>query len=299
MASKSTSTDDYYAILGVPKTASSSDLKKAYRKLALKNHPDKNPSPEAEEKFKLINEAYDCLSDKEKKANYDRFGKMGAEMGGGGDAGSGFPGGAGCRPHGFHGGGMDQRRAEEIFSQFFGGEDPFAEMFGDGGGGMGGGMGGGPGVRTHTMHMGGSMPPGMMFGNIGGGGGMPSGMMFGPGMGGGMGGMGSVQPGGGVKRRAPPRVDAISPGTKVTIFGLVNAAERNGDTAEVLAFDGAKERYVVRLDDGQSLSLKPQNLQQIVRGCTLTGIEAEGGQLNGKSGTLLGYRPEKDRYAIR
>jgi molecular chaperone DnaJ len=66
---------DYYELLGVPRDASEADLKKAFRQLALKYHPDRNPEDkEAEEKFKEINEAYSCLSDTEKRANYDRFG---------------------------------------------------------------------------------------------------------------------------------------------------------------------------------------------------------------------------------
>ncbi len=66
---------DYYEILGVPRDASEADIKKAYRQLALKYHPDRNPEDkESEEKFKEINEAYSCLSDSEKRVNYDRFG---------------------------------------------------------------------------------------------------------------------------------------------------------------------------------------------------------------------------------
>jgi len=132
MAANSSGSEDYYKILGVPKNADDSTLKKAYRKLALKYHPDKNPAPEAEEKFKSVNEAYDCLSDKEKRAAYDRFGKLGANGAPGGGGGGGMPAGfhgvPGGMPGGFHGGGMpgatpmDARRAEEIFSQFFGGE---------------------------------------------------------------------------------------------------------------------------------------------------------------------------------
>lgn len=68
---------DYYGILGVPRDASETDIKKAFRQLALRHHPDRNPDDkEAEEKFKEINEAYSCLSDPEKRANFDRFGTV-------------------------------------------------------------------------------------------------------------------------------------------------------------------------------------------------------------------------------
>jgi curved DNA-binding protein len=67
--------DDYYQILGIQKTADPEEIKKSYRKLALKYHPDKNPNnPTAEEKFKKISEAYAVLSDKEKRKQYDSFG---------------------------------------------------------------------------------------------------------------------------------------------------------------------------------------------------------------------------------
>ena len=80
---------DYYEILGVSKNASDDEIKKAYRKLAIKYHPDKNPGDkEAEAKFKEINEAHDVLSDKQKRARYDQFGHAGV-------GGNGFGGGAG------------------------------------------------------------------------------------------------------------------------------------------------------------------------------------------------------------
>ncbi len=107
---------DYYDVLGVDKSASGDEIKKAYRKIAIKFHPDKNPGDaEAEEKFKEAAEAYEILSNEEKRAKYDRFGHQG--MGGGG----------------FSGGSMNM---EDIFSQFgdiFGGGSPFDSFFGGGG----------------------------------------------------------------------------------------------------------------------------------------------------------------------
>ena len=106
---------DYYDLLGVEKTSSEAEIKKAYRKLAMKYHPDKfsnasdKEKKEAEDKFKEINEAYQVLSDADKKSKYDRFGHAAFENGGGG---SGFGGGFG---------GFDFGGAEDIFSSFFGG----------------------------------------------------------------------------------------------------------------------------------------------------------------------------------
>ena len=91
---------DYYEVLGVSKSADATEIKKAYRKLALKYHPDKNPGDkEAEEKFKEAAEAYDVLSNEEKRRRYDQFGHAGV-------------GGAG---QGGFGGGMSM---DDIFSQF-------------------------------------------------------------------------------------------------------------------------------------------------------------------------------------
>lgn len=106
---------DYYEVLGVSKTATQDELKKAYRKLARKYHPDLNKdNAEAAEKFKECNEAYNVLSDEQKRAQYDQFGHAAFENGGmGGGGGFGGAGGFG----GFGGSGM-----EDIFDMFFGGQ---------------------------------------------------------------------------------------------------------------------------------------------------------------------------------
>ncbi|MGL4781522.1 MAG: molecular chaperone DnaJ [Bacteroidales bacterium] len=124
---------DYYEVLGVSKTATADEIKKAYRKKAIQFHPDKNPgNKEAEENFKEAAEAYEVLSDENKRARYDQFGHAG--MNGGSASGGGFGGG--------FGGGMSM---EDIFSQF---GDIFGGHFGGGSFGGFGGFGGGGRARN-------------------------------------------------------------------------------------------------------------------------------------------------------
>ncbi len=122
MATETMAKTDYYEILGVGKTASADEIKKSYRKVAMQFHPDRNPGDKsAEEKFKEAAEAYEVLSDGEKRAQYDRFGHAGVR--------------------GSNGGRQGGQNMEDIFSQFgdIFGEDVFGSFFGGGQRGGGGG----------------------------------------------------------------------------------------------------------------------------------------------------------------
>lgn len=276
--------DDYYEVLGLSKGCTEADIKKAYRKLALKWHPDRHNSKGEEEKtksednFKTVSEAYEILSDKDKRQKYDQFGKAAFENGGGG------------------GGHFHFSNANDLFRQFFGGSggggNPFEELFGGGGGG---GFGPGPGIRMRFGQQGGG---GGGFGGFGGGdpfGG--GGMRFGGhGHGHGMGGMR-----GGGRRRRPPTdpTTRMPPNTKVRITGLRSAAMYNDKTGTIKEFDFERERYVVIVQDDEeeeTIRIKPSNLRNepVVR---LTGLSAN--YLNEKQGVILSYLPDKERYNIQ
>lgn len=159
---------DYYKILGLTKSASEDELKKAYRKLALKYHPDKNKEPGAEEKFKEVAEAYEILSDPKKKEIYDKYGEEGLKAGaGGGQGGSSGPGGAGG-PGGYTYAWSGD--PNETFKMFFGNSNPFSMFFDMNGDeddeeGGPGGFGGFPGSRFGGF--GGGGPSGFNIGSSG------------------------------------------------------------------------------------------------------------------------------------
>lgn len=136
--------EDYYDVLEVPRSATEDEIKKAYRKKALKFHPDRNPNDkDAEKRFKEISEAYEVLSDKQKRQNYDRFGK------------EAFAGAGG--PSGMHAGGQGFSSLDEALRTFMhafgggGGDGGFESYFGGGGESFGGGRG-----ATHTHRQGAS-----------------------------------------------------------------------------------------------------------------------------------------------
>ncbi len=110
-------TRDYYEVLGVSKTSTAAELKSAYRKLALKNHPDHNKEPDAEKKFKEINEAYQVLSDTQKRQAYDQYGHAAFQQSGGNAAGGPFGGGGG-----------GSRSGPFQWSYTSGGQDPFGDL---------------------------------------------------------------------------------------------------------------------------------------------------------------------------
>jgi curved DNA-binding protein CbpA len=132
----------HYRILGLDPTADESAIKKSYRKLALKLHPDKNSAPHADEAFKAVGLAYATLSDVQKRSIYDRYGEEDPDQRGGGMRG-------GHRGAHFHG---QDVSPEDIFNMFFGGMQP---------GAAGGGFGG-PGVRVYSTGFG----PGFAFGGM-------------------------------------------------------------------------------------------------------------------------------------
>ncbi|MEW5301576.1 MAG: hypothetical protein WDW36_004428 [Sanguina aurantia] len=219
---------DYYGTLKVEKTATDDELKKAYRKLAMKWHPDKNPENRdiAERKFKEVSEAYEVLADSNKREIYDRYGEEGLKQGGGGNPAAGRGGG---------GGQYAPQRPEDIFAQFFGGGgSPFGGM---GGGGDEDGMQGGVPQGMGGMFQGmGGMPGGM--GGLGGMGGMHG---LG-GMPGGMGGMGQQQ-----RQAAPTKAATIEQHLPITLEDLYKGVMKKMKINRKLR-TGAEESEILEIN---------------------------------------------------
>lgn len=275
---------DYYQVLGVSRTATDSELTKAYKKLALKHHPDKNQNrrPEAEEEFKKITEAYDALRDPEKRKIYDQFGKDGLQ----GNVG---PGHGGASAGSGMGGGMTQEQAQAMFSQFFGGAS-----------------GAGSGPRPSSTRL--------SFTTAGGGPFVMSDdgidletLFMGMGVGGSTGGRRSATSG---RRRCPvpsregpyshhpesraSRTWAMSSGSRVTIHGLSKAKEHNGKTGTVQHFDEERGRYAVQVDAGSLIWARPANLIQ--RCCVeLQGVPGKP-ELDGQFADILGFDSSSGSY---
>lgn len=261
--------DDCYKVLGVDRRASDQEIKAAYRKLALKYHPDKNPdnTEAARTNFNKVSEAYDTLHDPEKRKVYDQFGKQGS------------PGGF----RGHHGGGMSTQHAEDLFQAFFGG-DPF-----------GGGMAGMPG-GTNSMF--GGTPGRSQFHFQQGGGGFSGAGGFGGNM---FGGMTQPDPFGGVhggrQAQQPCPPCCLTNATNVVVRGLTTASEHNGKSGTVVGWDAQRCRYQIQLQSGGTVSLRSQNLVQRCR-VEVIGIQSKP-EMNGKIAEVFGFDDEKGRYSVR
>jgi len=298
--------EDYYKVLGLERGASDAEIGKAYKKLALKYHPDKNKDKDAEEIFKKVSEAYSTLSDDEKRKVYDQHGKEGP--GGGAPSDDWHSGGPNAA--GFGGcSRMTPEEAQNIFCTFFGGSMPEGMGMGMGMGGGGGQrmafMSGGPGGNAWSMSGSSGVDDDTMA-DVDGFGGFMGSMMGGmPGMGGmqGMGGMPGMSFGGSSasrptrrRRRVPPYV--MESGTPVIIHGLEKAKEHNGKVGRVLSFDEQRGRYEVEVDREAAtvLSLRPQSLTQQTS-VEVVGLESKP-ELNGRTGDVYNYDETAGRYLV-
>jgi len=283
MSTPNLKSEDYYQILGVSRNADDVTLKKAYRKLAVKWHPDKNPdNQEATTNFQNISEAYACLSDPKKRKLYDQYGKQGADAADQMPSG-GFPGFGGNGMH--H---MSAEDAQKMFSSMFGGSDPFGSMmFGSGGNGTT--------TQVFSMSTGGGGPEGimnMMMGDL------PGGM--------------SISMGGtpfssfGRRQKNSRKVsrgtnngkqyNIIPPGTVVSMKGLLNKPERNGDMGAIQHFDYQSQRYIVKFEDTEeTMSVKAKNLLQHAH-IRIYGLSYD--TFNGKTATIITWIPSKERYNV-
>jgi len=271
---------DFYQILGVSHSATDDELKKAYKKLAVKFHPDKHSSKSeaersaAEARFKDVAEAYEVLSDPDKRAAFDRYGEEGLRgcppPGASRDTGAGapFPGfTSDGMPGGVRvvfsssgtGGGMDNMRAQEIFKAFFGHSDPFADKSDSDDGSFGGlfGMSGIPSMMTSA----------------------------------------------GARRNArrnsarskEPPCDVLPPDTSIKLTGLSNTAY-NGMHGVIRGWDESKQRYQCELQDGSNLAVRRTNLRQVVSEARVVGTTQP--SMNGRVAASATFDPVSKRYRV-
>lgn len=280
--------DDYYKVLGVDKAASDADITKAYKKAALKHHPDKNAArkEQAEEEFKRLTEAYEILKCPEKRKTYDQFGKLNGDNPQSGEPAFSF------RPGGRQGqSSMSREDADRIFSAFFGGGASPFDIFGDGDNGgahfmfQSGGLGGGSN-GLHGFSSAGDGFKGMHFG-----GGFP--------------GEASSRP---RKQQRGSQRPLVSQGTAVIVHGLTKALQHNGKTGHVVAWDSVKARYEVQLGavlksqnilvpgDDDNLCLRPQNMTQLCS-VEITGLASKPA-MNGCKAEIFNYDDSKHRYEV-
>lgn len=280
--------DDYYRVLGVDRSASDQEISKAYRKLALKHHPDRNPddTEAAEESFKRIAEAYEVLHDADKRRVYDLGGGSGGCTGGGGTSGPG----------------VSFQHADEVFKAFFGAGDPFSVFTGaDDGFGAHGRSRGNSGGSFNSFGSGSPFSGGSPFGQ--GMPGMQGGAFSGAGMPGGMvfdfGDLAGGRPGsmGGHRRSAALPPYALPRGSVVVVRSLAKAPEHNGKSGKVVGWDTTKARYEVELEGNGTLSLRPGNVTQQ---CSVEIIALENKpELNGRIADVVAYDDATGRYTVR
>ena len=253
------SSSDYYKILGVSKNVTDTDLKKAYRKLALKWHPDKNQDKKdlASDNFKKIGEAYEVLSDSNKRKIYNSYGKAGLSGRGGG--------GGGHHTHHFS-------NANDIFKQFFQHQhDPFGQR--------GFHSMGSRGSKNFifTTNLGGSD---IDLGDI----------LFG-------GGRQAPPPPQAKQRRRVTSNYILEEGTPIIINGLVKTPELNGNYGIVKDYSRERLRYFVEIDDS-ILALKPYNIVERVKNVRLTNI-IRNPKFNDRKGNIVDWDDYKLRFKIK
>lgn len=294
MVSSNLKSNDYYEVLGVPRNADQSTIKKAYRKLARQWHPDKCTSPNAEKNFKIISEANGVLSDDKKKKLYDQFGKAGLNPNA-----APPPSGSGSGFQGFHNGqGQSVNIDPSVFAQFF-------QNSGNGGNNFNFNGGNSFNFNNFSATDGGDSGMGG-FGMGGGMGGFDIGSLFG--QFGGLSGDNNHQSqhqgfpsfGGSRKRQRTYQTpsDQLQHGQNVILVGLKSNPYLNGTTAVIqdISPDASSFRYTVSGQNG-TMRVKSRNVIPVTK-VQLQFIQSSP-QLNGKTGDIAGYDPETQRFQVK